>query len=187
MEFLHYKVFMVFYFNVFIYCVGIFLLKINFAFACTDSPTYVCEGVTCGTGYKCEVVTCPGGGYDYTCAASSSCFLPGTKLDMMDGTKKNIEDVKVGDWIKSYDPPHHVLIDKYGNTTNVYDDSELDSNHKVVNDDGTYTQYIYNTKLRAELKDKSFKPKLNIFLRFKNKIIEKLEKMVEYFTPLKRI
>jgi len=32
-----------------------------------------------------------------------SCFLAGTKVTMADGTYKNIEDVKIGDMVKSYD------------------------------------------------------------------------------------
>ncbi|HDO19864.1 MAG TPA: hypothetical protein ENG74_03965, partial [Thermoplasmatales archaeon] len=34
---------------------------------------------------------------------SSSCFLAGTKIEMADGTTKNIEDIQVGDRVKSYD------------------------------------------------------------------------------------
>ena len=32
-----------------------------------------------------------------------TCFLAGTKIEMADGTTKNIEDIKVGDKVKSYD------------------------------------------------------------------------------------
>ncbi|MCD6237518.1 MAG: hypothetical protein J7K13_06175, partial [Thermoplasmata archaeon] len=32
-----------------------------------------------------------------------SCFLAGTKIEMADGTTKNIEDIKVGDKVKSFD------------------------------------------------------------------------------------
>ncbi|RLF57982.1 MAG: hypothetical protein DRN25_05760, partial [Thermoplasmata archaeon] len=34
---------------------------------------------------------------------NSSCFLAGTKIEMADGSLKSIEDIKVGDLVKSYD------------------------------------------------------------------------------------
>ncbi len=32
-----------------------------------------------------------------------ACLAAGTKITMSDGTKRNIEDIKVGDWVKSFD------------------------------------------------------------------------------------
>ena len=33
-----------------------------------------------------------------------TCFAKGTKILMADGTEKNIEDIKAGDWVMSYNP-----------------------------------------------------------------------------------
>ena len=46
----------------------------------------------------------PSGGYsDDTSGGGGSCFPAGTKIIMADGTQKNIEDVKIGEMVLSYD------------------------------------------------------------------------------------
>ena len=42
-------------------------------------------------------------GYRRRNFSGESCFLPGTKILMADGTTKNIEDIKVGDLVKAFD------------------------------------------------------------------------------------
>lgn len=44
-----------------------------------------------------------GGSISATCHTILSCFLAGTKILLGDGTYKNIEDIKVGDSVMSYD------------------------------------------------------------------------------------
>lgn len=47
--------------------------------------------------------TCTATGCTSCGEPTPACFLPGTKISMADGTKKNIEDVKVGDKVLSYE------------------------------------------------------------------------------------
>ncbi len=74
-----------------------------------------CQQTECGSGVGCD------GGRCYCCAcqgncggspdpvdtgtggSGGSCFLPGTKVRMEDGSTKNIEDVRVGDRVLTYD------------------------------------------------------------------------------------
>jgi len=37
------------------------------------------------------------------------CFLAGTKIEMADGSQKNIEDIQIGDIVKSYDEKTHIF------------------------------------------------------------------------------
>jgi hypothetical protein len=58
--------------------------------ACEGGEWQACcdAGLTCNEYNNC---ICSGGG--------GSCFLSGTKISMADGSEKNIEDVKVGDYV----------------------------------------------------------------------------------------
>ena len=49
-------------------------------------------------------------GADPSCGGNTcSCFLPGTKITMSDGTKKNIEEVKIGDAVLSFDKNNNLV------------------------------------------------------------------------------
>ena len=43
--------------------------------------------------------------------ASSGCFLAGTRIMLSDGSYKNIEDMKIGDSVKSYDLSKKIIVD----------------------------------------------------------------------------
>ena len=63
---------------------------------CDSYTDYRC--VSCSSGYHCEGGSCV--------KDDSNCFLAGTKIAMIDGSYKNIEDIKVGDLVKSYAIPN---------------------------------------------------------------------------------
>ena len=56
----------------------------------------------CGGMWSCSSGSCPPG---TICTASGYCycFLSGTKITMSDSSFKNIEDVKIGDYVRTYD------------------------------------------------------------------------------------
>lgn len=81
-------------FILFIVIFTIFLAKNTLVNACECGVcTHPGPG---GMGNLPVCCSCDGGG-------ESSCFLAGTKITMSDGTKKNIEEVKIGDSILSFD------------------------------------------------------------------------------------
>lgn len=49
---------------------------------------------------------------------ATTCFLAGTKIVMADGTYRNIEDIKVGDNVKSFDEKTDKIVDK--KVTNIF-------------------------------------------------------------------
>lgn len=63
-----------------------------------------CSGKNCGEdgcGGSCGTCTYPDVCTDGVC--TYVCFLSGTKISMADGSLKNIEEVKIGDMVRSYD------------------------------------------------------------------------------------
>lgn len=78
--------------------------------ACAGTPprkTYNVSVTAKNGGVDCsylngatDVAACGGG---YSQCRSVGCFIAGTKVQMADGTLKNIEEVKTGDWVLSYD------------------------------------------------------------------------------------
>jgi len=66
---------------------------------------------------------------------NASCFLAGTQIEMSDGTLKNIEDIKVGDSVKSYDESSGMW--KTGTVTKLFHHSpeEMTDYYLVINDD----------------------------------------------------
>ncbi|MCD6237542.1 MAG: hypothetical protein J7K13_06300 [Thermoplasmata archaeon] len=64
-----------------------------------------------------------------------SCFLAGTKIEMADGSLKNIEDIEVGDKVMSYDPPSGEW--KIGTVSKVFHHSpdEMTDYYLVLNHD----------------------------------------------------
>jgi len=61
-----------------------------------------CKGINCPDGEHCE------GG---NCVPNNPCFLAGTKIAMADGTYQNIEEIKIGDLVKSYDEESREIKD----------------------------------------------------------------------------
>lgn len=79
------------------------------------------------------------GGSDADCyirLARQSCFLNGTKIIMSDDTLKNIEDVKIGEYVKSYDEKTNKIVNgKVGHifvhTKDIMEDFYLVINNKL--------------------------------------------------------
>lgn len=74
-------------------------------------PDEVCDWCTACGGGGCESGQCPSGMYrapDGSChdigeGGEETCFPAGTKIEMADGTRKNIEEVRIGDTVVSQD------------------------------------------------------------------------------------
>jgi len=66
---------------------------------------------------------------------NASCFLAGTQIEMSDGTLKNIEDIKKGDTVKSFDESSKSW--KVGTVNRVFHHSpdEMSDYYMVINDD----------------------------------------------------
>ncbi|GEM_PF-4500040 len=113
-------------------------------------PPYACSGCFkevscvwypnqppgCNTG-SCSVAACTGG---------SSCFLPGTKISMADGSKKNIEEVKVGEKVLSFDPQTQklttsVIQKNYARATDSYYEIKTKSG-KVLRVTGEHPLFV---------------------------------------------
>jgi len=56
----------------------------------------------CSTGNTC-IDTDPGDDTNYQCRREPSCFLAGTEITMSDDSTRSIEEIKVGDKVKSFD------------------------------------------------------------------------------------
>ena len=59
-----------------------------------------------------------------------SCFLAGTKVAMADGSYKNIEDVKVGDLVKTYDLEKRRIVE--GRVTKVFHHSKDEMGERIT-------------------------------------------------------
>jgi hypothetical protein len=113
-------------------------------FSCGVCGPWTCDYPACQAGHQ-EYCCGPGlvcqENYNCYCSGSGgSCFIQGTRILMVDKTEKNIEDVKVGDKVLSYNletnkieedivtslkrPVHNdMIIIKFGNSenTNTFD------------------------------------------------------------------
>ncbi len=65
---------------------------------------------------------------------NDTCFIAGTQVLMADGTYKNIEDVVVGDWVKSYDESRGVLCDSQVSFVHHHSPDEMDDYYLVLDD-----------------------------------------------------
>ncbi len=78
--------------------------------------------------------------------AHRRCLAEGTKIAMADGTHKNIEDIKIGDTVLSYDGqklvPNNVInvFDNGYKTVYKYNELEATPNHKVLDNRFKWTQ-----------------------------------------------
>lgn len=133
------------------------------------------------------------GGQSGPCCDAASCFLPGTKIAMADGTEKNIEDIKVGDMVKSFViEGDATLVDDKGNKTKMGPTRPSDDYYEEVGGDGKTTMNVYDPRFQSGLKDINkdediSTAKLNIFQKVKFKIKQKWEKIVDYFTPITKM
>jgi len=64
---------------------------------------------------------------------NNTCFLAGTKVLMADNSYKNIEDVKIGDYVKSYDEIDDVIINCRINWVFHHDSFEMGDYYLVFN------------------------------------------------------
>ena len=64
-----------------------------------------------------------------------TCFLAGTKICMADGSEKNIEDIKVGDVVKSFDEVSGKLVDVRVKKLLSYGKDRMSSDYYVVVND----------------------------------------------------
>ena len=67
------------------------------------------------------------------CGGGGSCFLAGTKIAMADGSFKNIEDVRVGDKVKSFDPVKDIIVDSVVTKVFHHSPDEMTDYYIVVN------------------------------------------------------
>jgi len=85
--------------------------------------------------------------------ATGGCFVAGTKIKMYDGIEKNIEDIKVGDKVLSYDIQNNKLVDGQVLSTSIKKVSTL----IIINDNIKTTPehpfYVVNQNEYAEAKD----------------------------------
>ena len=62
-----------------------------------------------------------------------SCFLAGTRVSMADGSYKNIEDIKVGDLVVSYNEEEQTLISKKVTKTHHHSTEEMTEYYLIIN------------------------------------------------------
>jgi len=67
-----------------------------------------------------------------------TCFLAGTKIEMVDGTQKNIEDIQIGDIVKSYDI----------NTDSIQNDVVVEVHHDTPNQMKSNYYLVINNDLK---------------------------------------
>ncbi|MFA7301345.1 MAG: hypothetical protein WC069_03480 [Candidatus Shapirobacteria bacterium] len=132
----------------------IFLFIFIFSFLFSRLAMACCQNDFECTPGSCDQSGEPGCG---TCTGPETCFLPGTMISMADGTKKNIENIKVGDMVLSF------TIDgkNSGQTT---DDYYVESKNNIG------TANIYDPKFQAAINEE-----FSLFEQIKLKIKEKLD------------
>lgn len=64
-----------------------------------------------------------------------TCFLAGTKIDMADGSQKNIEDIRAGDVVKSYDEVSKEFVDAYVKALLSYSADRMSDYYLVINNE----------------------------------------------------
>jgi len=67
-------------------------------------------------------------------ATIGPCFLAGTKVLMADGSYKKIEDVKIGDFVKSYEEQTGIFVDKKVINVFHHDAEEMTEYYMIIND-----------------------------------------------------
>ena len=95
-------------------------------------------------------------GYGIVPDSGKACFLAGTKVDMADGTKKNIEDIKIGDYVKSLDTETNKVNNaKVIGVIHKIDPSHLTINNliKTVPDQKVYTKDGFKQAQNLKLDD----------------------------------
>ncbi len=65
---------------------------------------------------------------------NDTCFVAGTRVLMADGSYKNIEDIVVGDWVKSYDEELGVLCDSQVSCVHHHSADEMFDFYLLLND-----------------------------------------------------
>ncbi len=72
---------------------------------------------------------------DYTWSGMNTCLVGGTKIVMADGTTKNIEDITLGDIVRSYDETTQQIVE--GTVTDVtqHPAEEMSNYYIVINDE----------------------------------------------------
>ena len=108
-----------------------------------------------------------------------TCFLEGTKILMADGSYKNIEDIKIGDLIKSYSKENKFVTSK---VTNIFQHSpeEMTDYYLIINNQLRVTpnhkfysnqRWVYASDLK--IGDTLFSPTENIYIYSLEKIYER--------------
>ncbi len=82
------------------------------------------------------------------------CFLGGTQILMADGSQKNIEDIQIGDIVKSYDERTDIIsTDKIVNVFHDKPDQMVDDHYLLINNDlgvtPDHSLYINNEWIQA--------------------------------------
>ena len=72
--------------------------------------------------------------FDIEVSIDGSCFLAGTQITMVDGSNKNIEDIKVGDLVKSYDSVQQKQIVGIVTKTLHHTPEEMTDYYLVINE-----------------------------------------------------
>lgn len=62
-----------------------------------------------------------------------TCFLAGTKIVMADESYKNIEDIEVGDLVKSYDEENNKIVDKKVTQVFHHEPEEMSNYYLIIN------------------------------------------------------
>lgn len=66
---------------------------------------------------------------------SDTCFLKGTNVLMADGSYKNIEDIKTGDIVKSYDIGNNYIVDSIVTNVHHHKSEEMTNYYLLINND----------------------------------------------------
>lgn len=69
----------------------------------------------------------------YLWTAGGQCFLGGTKVSMADGSYKNIEDVKIGDFVKVYDENTGTIVSNKVTKVFHHEAKEMDGSYLIIN------------------------------------------------------
>jgi len=113
----------------------------------------------------------------------SPCFLKGTKIVMSDGSLKNIEKVKVGDYVKAYDEENSCYADGYVYEVLHHSPEEMTDYYLIVNNKIKITpnHQIYTENGWIEIGDMNIGDELSLDDDLKILSIEKVYEKVETF------
>ena len=99
--------------------------------ACTEAGILCgAEPDGCGGYYVCGTCISPRVCDGIRCVLDITCFLSGTKITMSDGLLKDIEDIEIGDYVKTYDIINNKIISN--KVTKIFHHTAEESNGYLV-------------------------------------------------------